>query len=113
MTVLVHRTMSLDGYIAGPEHEMDWIFEHDPPDDMQEIIAATGAIVVGRGSWQVGARDTGKPYGAPLGLPVSRAPTCHEPRPMTIAPVAAMICCRSSGGSCSKIQSISCSGPAM
>ena len=67
MTVLVHRTMSLDGYIAGPEHEMDWIFEHDPPDDLQQIIAATGAIVIGRGSWQVGARDTGKPSGAPYG----------------------------------------------
>jgi hypothetical protein len=29
--VLVHRTMSLDGYIAGPDHEMDWVFDTPRP----------------------------------------------------------------------------------
>jgi len=25
---LAHSTMSLDGFIAGPNHEMDWVFDH-------------------------------------------------------------------------------------
>jgi len=29
--VLIHRAMSLDGFIAGPEHEMDWIFDYTAP----------------------------------------------------------------------------------
>jgi dihydrofolate reductase len=66
-SVLVHRTMSLDGFIAGPEHEMDWIFEHPSPDGAREVMRATGAIVVGRRSFEVGRRDAGKPSGAPYG----------------------------------------------
>jgi dihydrofolate reductase len=65
--VLVHRTMSLDGFIAGPEHEMDWVFEYPAPDDMDEIIEATGAILAGRRSYDVGECDTGKGSGAPYG----------------------------------------------
>ena len=66
-TVLVHRTMSLDGFIAGPEHEMDWIFEHTAPDGAREVMLATGAIVAGRRSWAVGERDAGKPSQGPYG----------------------------------------------
>jgi dihydrofolate reductase len=66
-TVLVHRTMSLDGYIAGPEHEMDWIFEHAAPEGARDVMLATGAIVAGRNTYGVGERDTGKPTEAPYG----------------------------------------------
>jgi dihydrofolate reductase len=27
--VIVHATMSLDGFIAGPHDEMDWVFKYD------------------------------------------------------------------------------------
>jgi dihydrofolate reductase len=67
MTVLVHRTMSLDGYVASPDHGMDWIFEHAGPDDTAGIIAATGAILAGRRTYEVGRRDAGKPSSGPYG----------------------------------------------
>jgi dihydrofolate reductase len=50
-----HITMSLDGYIAGPDHAMEWAFghaEHSPLAD--DIRDSTGAILGGRG-WYDGA----------------------------------------------------------
>jgi dihydrofolate reductase len=61
--VIVHRTMSLDGFIAGPGDSMDWIFEYATPDQAAEVMAATGAIIAGRRTYEVGQRDTGKPTG--------------------------------------------------
>jgi dihydrofolate reductase len=56
--VVVHRAMSLDGFIAGPEHEMDWIFEHTAPaKGAEEIMAATGAMLSGRHTYDVGQRS--------------------------------------------------------
>jgi dihydrofolate reductase len=48
--------MSLDGFIAGPGDAMDWIFDFVAPDEFPEIAAATGAMLVGRRTWEVGAR---------------------------------------------------------
>jgi len=65
--VVVHRAMSLDGFIAGPEHEMDWIFEHAAPHEGAEVMAATGAMLVGRHTYDVGQRsrrpETSAAYG--------------------------------------------------
>ena len=66
-TVLVHRTMSLDGFIAGPEHDMDWIFGYTVSDAARDVMHATGAIVAGRNTFEVGERDTGKPSSGPYG----------------------------------------------
>jgi dihydrofolate reductase len=65
--VVVHRTMSLDGFIAGPGDSMDWIFEYPTPDQAAEVMAATGAIIAGRRTYEVGQRDTGKPTGEAYG----------------------------------------------
>jgi hypothetical protein len=46
--VLVHRAMSLDGFIAGPEHEMDWIFDYTAPEAGADVMATTGAMLSGR-----------------------------------------------------------------
>ena len=54
--VIVNRSMSLDGFIAGPGDAMDWIFDFVAPDDLAEIAAATGAMLIGRRTWEVGAR---------------------------------------------------------
>lgn len=59
--VVVNRCMSLDGFIAGPDHAMDWGFGRPfadlvAPEDMAEIAGATGAMLVGRRTWEVGAR---------------------------------------------------------
>lgn len=54
--VVVNRSMSLDGFIAGPGHAMNWIFDFVAPDEFLEVAAATGAMLVGRRTWDVGDR---------------------------------------------------------
>jgi dihydrofolate reductase len=54
--VVVNRAMSLDGFIAGPGDAMDWILELSPGDVAAEVAAATGAMLVGRRTWDVGDR---------------------------------------------------------
>jgi dihydrofolate reductase len=53
--------MSLDGFIAGPGDSMDWgdgrpLADFVDPKDFAEIAAATGAMLVGRRTWDVGDR---------------------------------------------------------
>src|SRR6266567_4497699 len=59
--VVVNRCMSLDGFIAGPGHVMDWgagrqLADFVGPDEFHEIAAATGAMLVGRRTADVGDR---------------------------------------------------------
>ncbi len=62
--VVVNRAMSLDGFIAGPDHAMDWIADYLTADAVPEVMAATGAMLVGRGTYEVAKRmtDQGTPY---------------------------------------------------
>ena len=63
--VLVHRTMSLDGFVAGPEHEMDWIFEHPAGEGWEEIMEATGAIIAAStSSWSMRSPRRASPRSA-------------------------------------------------
>lgn len=78
--VVVNRSMSLDGFIAGPGDSMDWgggraFADFLAPDDFAEIAAATGAMLVGRRTWEVGARmaaeepdRTDYPFSGPMFL---------------------------------------------
>jgi dihydrofolate reductase len=54
--VVVNRAMSLDGFIAGRDHAMDWIFEYLTADTFPEVMTATGAMLVGRGTYEVAKR---------------------------------------------------------
>jgi dihydrofolate reductase len=46
---LWHFTMSLDGFVAGPEHSMDWMAGiTGRPGILDEYIATTGAVLGGR-----------------------------------------------------------------
>src|ERR1700744_5386401 len=56
--VVVNRTMSLDGFTAGPGDAMDWIFDFMAPieEEFPEIMAATGAMLIGRRTYEVGKR---------------------------------------------------------
>ncbi|GAA3204680.1 dihydrofolate reductase family protein [Actinocorallia longicatena] len=78
--VVVNRAMSLDGFIAGPGHAMGWIPEHLTAADVPEVMAATGAMLVGRGTYEV-ARGMGqKDYdGGPQFILTHRPP--DEPDP--------------------------------
>src|SRR6266702_2493074 len=63
--VVVNRSMSLDGFIAGPGHAMDWIFDFVAPNEFPEIAAATGAMLIGRRTYEVANRmDAGKERGS-------------------------------------------------
>lgn len=61
--VMVNAAMSLDGYIAGPNHELGWVFDHgflpdEPVGIVDEVIASTGAILTGRRSYDVAQAST-------------------------------------------------------
>ncbi|HET8660161.1 MAG TPA: dihydrofolate reductase family protein [Micromonosporaceae bacterium] len=65
--VVINRSMSLDGFIAGPGDAMDWVFDLIAPDApwVAEIAAATGAMLVGRRTHEVGNRmDANKERGS-------------------------------------------------
>src|SRR5216683_2980495 len=66
--VVWHVTMSLDGFIAGPGGAMDWMLGFgDEDDEVKELIKSIGAVLAGRGTYDVGAKqerpEFRKPYG--------------------------------------------------
>jgi dihydrofolate reductase len=89
--VVVNRCMSLDGFIAGPGHSMDWgggraLAEFVAPDDFAEVAAATGAMLIGRRTWEVGERlkaeEPGSidyPFAGPMFLLTHRALERSDP----------------------------------
>jgi len=87
--VVVNRAMSLDGFIAGPGDSMDWGPRHlgdNAPDEFAEITAATGAMLVGRRTWDVGdrmeAEEPGSldyPFSGPMFL-LTHSPSTHPIR---------------------------------
>ena len=57
--VVVNRAMSLDGFIAGPGGNMNWgsgrkLADFLDKDDFLAVAGATGAMLVGRSTWEVG-----------------------------------------------------------
>jgi dihydrofolate reductase len=91
--VVVNRSMSLDGFIAGPGDAMDWIFDFMAPDApfVTEIAAATGAMLVGRRTHEVGkrmradmeresaSRDEGYPVSGPVFVLTHEPPDPPDP----------------------------------
>ncbi len=62
--VVVNRSMSLDGFFAGPGDAMDWVFDFVAPDEFPDIAAATGAMLIGRRTYEVASRmEAGKERG--------------------------------------------------
>lgn len=50
--VLWHFSMSLDGFVAGPEDSMDWLEGvSGRPGIIEEYVATTGAVLGGRKGW--------------------------------------------------------------
>jgi dihydrofolate reductase len=79
--VVVNRAMSLDGFIAGPGDAMDWIRDLVPESDVAEVAGATGAMLIGRRTSDVGARmaadEPGRveyPFAGPMFLLTHRPP---------------------------------------
>lgn len=98
-TVVADVSMSLDGYITGPEPSTrsglgrsgdalhQWVFAQDSPRDhqlLEEAGARTGAAVMGRNTFDFvdgpnGWRRRGCDHGRR-----SRHPTCHPPDISTV-----------------------------
>jgi dihydrofolate reductase len=61
--VLWHFLMSLDGFVAGPNHEMDWMTDIAiRPGLHAEYIETTGAVLAGRNGFDSAIGDS-RPYG--------------------------------------------------
>jgi dihydrofolate reductase len=61
--VLWHFTMSIDGFVAGPDHRMAWMAGTSfRPGLIDEYVETTGAILGGRDGWDQ-AIDGSRPYG--------------------------------------------------
>lgn len=59
--VLWHFTMSLDGFVAGPNHSMDWMNGTNRSGLEEEYTETTGAVLGGRDGWD--AMPDARPYG--------------------------------------------------
>ena len=89
--VVVNRAMSLDGFIAGPGHAMDWgagrqLVDFVARDEIREQAAATGAMLVGRRTADVGDRMKAEkpgsvdyPFSGPVFVLTHRPPEQAEP----------------------------------
>jgi dihydrofolate reductase len=58
--------MSLDGFIAAPEGAMEWVFDYFSEESNEtagEVIETTGAILMGRGTYEVEDRYRQGIYG--------------------------------------------------
>lgn len=89
--VVVNRAMSLDGFIAAPGHAMDWgggraLSDFVDAEDFKAVAAATGAMLVGRRTSDVGERmraeDPGSvdyPFSGPVFVLTHRPPLQAPP----------------------------------
>ncbi|MEQ3551658.1 dihydrofolate reductase family protein [Pseudonocardia nematodicida] len=80
--VVVNRAMSLDGFVAGPGDAMGWVVETGTEYAFPEIMAATGAMLVGRRTYEVGKRmsDEDTSYdGGPVFVLTHRPPAEPDP----------------------------------
>lgn len=86
--VLWHVTSSLDGFIAGPGDAMDWMLGFGEENtEVNELIKQIGAVLAGRRTYDVGARQEDpafqKPYGGAWSGPVYVL-THHPPQDSSV-----------------------------
>ena len=84
--VVVNRSMSLDGFIAGPGDAMGWVFDFVAPAEFPEVVAATGAMLIGRRTYEVGKRmeadqpgSTDYPFSGPAFVLTHEPPDPPDP----------------------------------
>jgi len=76
--VIIHTTMTLDGFMARPNDEIDWAFKYSAGAMTQEIMAEIGAVVMGNAG-EITADAL--PYGGQVKVPqfvVSISPATHS-----------------------------------
>jgi dihydrofolate reductase len=89
--VLWHFTMSLDGFVAGPRHAMDWMtgisFRSGLVD---EYVETTGAVLGGRDGWDMAVGGS-RPYGGAWDGPIFVL--THHPEDATPADGVTFLSC--------------------
>lgn len=90
--VLLHFSVSLDGFVAGPDHDMDWLGAGFTGRDgvVDEYVATTGAILGGRDGWDA-FPDPGTVYGGAWSGPIFVL--THHPEDATPAPGVTFLDC--------------------
>jgi dihydrofolate reductase len=89
--VCLHFLISLDGFVAGPGHSMDWMAGiTNRPGLVEEYIEATGAVLAGRDGFD-GAIDGSRPYGGRWKGPIFVL--THHPGDARIAPDVTFLDC--------------------
>jgi dihydrofolate reductase len=94
-----HVAASLDGYIAGPNGEFDWI-THEPSMDFRALFAQFDTFVVGRRTFELMLRPDAPPRPAgtktfvfsrtlPDTVPVPTTSVVREVSAATVAPIKA------------------------
>ena len=63
--VIYHATMSLDGFIAGPDDDMGWLagLIGGPNQAVDELLPHIGALLIGANTFAPATTSTGAPYG--------------------------------------------------
>jgi dihydrofolate reductase len=88
--VLWHFTMSLDGFVAGPNHAMDWMTGVSfRPGLVDEYVQTTGAVLGGRDGWDV--VNESRPYGGKWDGPIFVL--THHPEDATPTPGVTFLNC--------------------
>ena len=71
--VLIHATVTLDGYMADPEGGVDWMFDVDATEEdtalVNRVVGEIGAVVGGANRART-IEDGEEPYGGLPGVPV-------------------------------------------
>jgi len=78
--------MSIDGFIAGPGDSVEWIAAMVPPQETAQAASRTGAMLIGRRTFEVGAKlqaeqpgSTDYPFTGPSFLLTHRPPEPPAP----------------------------------
>jgi dihydrofolate reductase len=88
--VLLHFLMSLDGFVAGPNHELDWMAGTSVrPGLHDEYVTTTGAVLGGRDGWDV--INDARPYGGAWDGPIFVL--THHPEDATPADAVTFLDC--------------------
>jgi dihydrofolate reductase len=89
--VLWHFTMSLDGFVAGPDHAMEWMTGLTfRPGLADEYVRTTGAVLGGRDGWE-GVVGDHRPYGGAWEGPIFVL--THHPEDATPAEGVTFLSC--------------------
>jgi dihydrofolate reductase len=90
--VLWHFTISLDGFVAGPDHAMGWMRGFTlRPGLVDEYVKTTGAVLGGRDGWEAAVERDQGPYGGAWEGPIFVL--THHPEDATPADGVTFLSC--------------------